>query len=178
MVSPNILARMTIQEGDITHLRVDAIVNAANERLTIGAGVCGAIHRVAGPRLAEYCAKLGGCVTGDAKITPGFDLPAKHVIHAVGPMYRGDRGDAKLLAACYRKSFELAVQHGLKSIAFPAISTGIYGYPFEDATQIAFRTAAECLRDFPEIEQVIFMFLGRRDYQAAKHVFEQTMEKK
>ncbi len=122
--------RIEIVEGDITRLDVDAIVNAANQMLAPGGGVCGAIHRAAGPELAEACARLGGCETGEAKITPGFRLPARYVIHTVGPVWGGgESGEEVLLAACYRNSLALAAEHGLSTIAFPAISTGIFGFP-------------------------------------------------
>jgi O-acetyl-ADP-ribose deacetylase (regulator of RNase III) len=134
--------RIEAVHGDITEQRVDAIVNAANQALAGGGGVDGAIHRAAGSAdLHAACAKLGGCATGDAKLTPGFRLPARFIIHAVGPRYRdGQRGEAELLASCYRRSLELADEIGARSVAFPAISTGIYGYPASEAAQIAVRT--------------------------------------
>jgi len=154
-------ARIEIIEGDITGLDLDAIVNAANATLAPGGGVCGAIHRAAGTELREACAELGGCDTGEAKITPGFRLPARYVIHTVGPVWDGgERGEARLLAACYRHSLALAAQHNLRSIAFPAISTGIYGYPPERAARIAVRTVQAALPEFPAIERVIFCCFG------------------
>lgn len=147
--------------GDITTLDVDAIVNAANEALAPGGGVCGVIHRKAGPGLAEACAKLGGCATGEAKITPGFGLPARHVIHTVGPVWGGgERGEGRLLANCYRNSLNLAAERGLTSIAFPAISTGIYGFPPDRAALIALRTVRETLADVPSMERVVFCCFG------------------
>ena len=136
--------RVTARVVDITTLTTDAIVNAANESLAPGGGVCGAIHRAAGPELAKACAQLEGCPTGDARITPGFHLPARFVIHAVGPVWHGGGSDEpELLAAAYRSAMDLALRHGLRSIAFPAISTGIYGYPLEPATAIAVSTVRE-----------------------------------
>ncbi len=132
---------MQAVQADITTLSVDAIVNAANERLAPGGGVCGAIHRAAGPGLATACAEAGRCPTGEARLTAGFDLPAKYIIHAVGPVWHGGRsGEPELLAACYRLSLDLAAQAGCGSIAFPAISTGIFGYPAPAATKIAVQT--------------------------------------
>ena len=153
--------RIEIIEGDITSLAVDVIVNAANEALAPGGGVCGAIHKAAGPTLAEACAELGGCDTGEAKITDGFALPAKHVIHTVGPVWGGgERGEGELLANCYRNALSLAAAHGLKSIAFPAISTGIFGFPPDRAALIAVRTVRETLPDVPEVERVVFCCFG------------------
>jgi O-acetyl-ADP-ribose deacetylase (regulator of RNase III) len=160
--------RIELWQGDITTLAVDAIVNAANTRLAGGGGVDGAIHRAAGPRLLAACRPLGGCPAGDAKLTPGFDLPAKHVIHAVGPVYAdGRHGEPALLASCYRRALELAVQHGLRSIAFAAISTGVYGYPFEEATRIALSTAAGFLAAHEEITRAVFVFFADAQYAAA-----------
>jgi O-acetyl-ADP-ribose deacetylase (regulator of RNase III) len=137
------MSPLRVVQGDITTLKVDAIVNAANDRLAPGGGVCGAIHRAAGPELAEACAKLGGCPTGDAKATPGFKLPARIVIHVVGPVWQGGgAGEDALLASCYRRALELAAEHGCRSIAFPAISTGIYGFPAGRAATIAVSTVA------------------------------------
>jgi O-acetyl-ADP-ribose deacetylase len=153
--------RMAIAEGDITKLDVDAIVNAANSRLLPGSGVCGAIHRAAGPELAAACEKIYRCPTGEARITPGFRLKAKHVIHAVGPVWNGGKSNEEaLLASAYHHSLELARDHGLRSIAFPAISTGTYGFPLDRATKIAAATAAEFLSANVLPERVIFACFG------------------
>jgi O-acetyl-ADP-ribose deacetylase (regulator of RNase III) len=153
--------RVTIHNGDITKLDVDAIVNAANGRLSPGGGVCGAIHRAAGPRLAEACALIGCCPTGGARITNGFGLTARHVIHAVGPVWQGGtEGEADLLTGAYLSSLDLARRHDLKSIAFPAISTGVYGYPLKQAAGIAVGTLRDWL-DREEIpEKVVFCVFG------------------
>ena len=148
--------RLEVVTGDITRLAVDAIVNAANESLLGGGGVDGAIHRAAGPELLAHCRTLGGCPTGEARITPGFRLPAKHIIHTVGPVWHGgDRGEPQRLAACYRNCFRLAKEHGLASLAFPAISCGLYGYPREAAARIAAAECRQALVDNPELEQVL-----------------------
>lgn len=163
--------RIELHQGDITTFAVDAIVNAANSRLAGGGGVDGAIHRAAGPQLPAACARLGGCATGDAKLTPGFNLPARFVIHAVGPVYRdGSHGEPQLLASCYRRSLEIAAQEGLASIAFPAISTGVYGYPFDDATRIALRSCVEFLSRNTSPARVLLVFFGKRDFDAAERI--------
>lgn len=175
MSDVRVWSRMEVQQGDITRLPVDAIVNAANRQLAGGGGVDGAIHRAAGyEQLQAACRKLGGCEPGDAKITPGFNLPARHIIHTVGPVYRGGaHGEAQLLASCYRRSLEVAVQNDCKTVAFPAISTGVYGYPFAEATEIAFKTTGDFLQQDESIGKVIFIFFGQGDYTAATGIFEQ-----
>jgi O-acetyl-ADP-ribose deacetylase len=151
------VTRLSARVVDITTLDTDAIVNAANESLAPGGGVCGAIHRAAGPELARACAAIGGCPTGEARITPGFRLPAGFVIHAVGPVWHGGRaGEAELLASAYRSAMRLAAEHRFRSIAFPAISTGIYGYPLEAATDVAVRTVRKALDQGSSLESVIF----------------------
>jgi O-acetyl-ADP-ribose deacetylase (regulator of RNase III) len=155
------MTRFEIVAGDITKLDVDAIVNAANSSLLGGGGVDGAIHRAAGPELLAACRLLGGCATGDAKITPGFRLPSKYVIHAVGPVWHGgDRGEPALLASCYRRSVELALENDVRTIAFPAISCGVYGYPIDAAAEIAVGETARVLDGSESIDRVLFVAFG------------------
>jgi O-acetyl-ADP-ribose deacetylase (regulator of RNase III) len=146
---------------DITRLEVDAIVNAANEQLAPGGGVCGAIHRAAGPELARACVAVAPCPTGDARLTPGFRLPARFVVHAVGPVWHGgNAGEPELLAGAYRAALRLAKAHGLRSIAFPAISTGIYGYPLKPATEVAVHAVRGELAEGSALQQVVFACFG------------------
>jgi O-acetyl-ADP-ribose deacetylase (regulator of RNase III) len=154
-------ARIEVIQADITRLPVDAIVNAANSSLLGGGGVDGAIHRAAGPRLLEATRKIGGCATGEARITPGFDLPATWVIHTVGPVWQGGHaGEHELLASCYRESLKLASSVGAKTVAFPAISTGAYGFPMERAAQIAVDEIVTYLGSHPSIEQALIAVRG------------------
>ncbi len=159
--------RIRLVRGDITECEVDAIVNAANESLLGGGGVDGAIHRAAGPQLLAACRTLGGCRTGQAKITPAYNLPAKHVIHTVGPIYHGGaEGEAKLLASCYRQSLELAREHKCGSVAFPAISCGVYGYPITDAARIAIDTIRGFLGENNLPARVLLVLFSANDFDA------------
>ncbi len=158
-----ILDKLEIKQGDITELKVDAIVNAANSSLLGGGGVDGAIHRKAGPKLLSECRTLGGCPTGEARITGGYELTARYVIHTVGPVYRGTPQDRDLLSACYQNSLNLAVENNVASLAFPAISCGVYGYPIADACRIAVDTTCNFLGNHPSIESVIFMLFSPDD---------------
>jgi O-acetyl-ADP-ribose deacetylase (regulator of RNase III) len=157
------LEKLQVLQGDITTLAVDAIVNAANSSLLGGGGVDGAIHRAAGPGLLAECRNLGGCPTGEAKITAGYNLAARHVIHTVGPVYSGKPQDETLLTACYQNSLKLAADNNLASIAFPAISCGVYGYPIADACRIAVDTTCRFLLEGKTIERVIFMLFSPGD---------------
>lgn len=158
-------SKIELHKGDITKLKVDAIVNAANTSLLGGGGVDGAIHRAAGPELLEFNRKLGGCKTGEAKLSPGFKLPAKFIIHTVGPVWQGGaNNEDKLLANCYRNSLKLAVENQIKTIAFPAISTGVYSFPLERATKIAVTEVKKFLEKNDSIEKVIFVCFDDRTY--------------
>lgn len=163
------LDKIDIQQGDITKLDVDAIVNAANTSLLGGGGVDGAIHRAAGPKLLEECRTLGGCPTGEARITKGYNLPAESVIHTVGPVYKGTEKEKRLLTNCYENCLRLAVENGIESIAFPAISCGVYGYPIREACRIAVDTTGKFLKTDKSIKKVIFILFSSDDYKVYKN---------
>jgi O-acetyl-ADP-ribose deacetylase (regulator of RNase III) len=166
---------MRVIEGDITEQEVDAIVNAANSSLLGGGGVDGAIHRAAGPELLAECRTLQGCATGDAKITPGYRLPAKWVIHTVGPVWRGGHhSEDELLANCYQRSLALVIEKGLRSVAFPAVSTGIYGFPLERATRIAVREVRAFLNEHPNLERILFVCFDRRTRETYERVLAES----
>ncbi|PYJ61144.1 MAG: O-acetyl-ADP-ribose deacetylase [Verrucomicrobia bacterium] len=163
--------KIEIVQGDITKLEVDAIVNAANTTLLGGGGVDGAIHRAAGPELLAECRTLGGCQPGEAKITRGYRLPARFVIHTVGPVWRGGKhGEPETLANCYRNSLQVAVENGIRTIVFPAISCGAYGYPIEEAAQIAVNTTREFLATTDQIEKVIFVLWDEDVYKTYRRI--------
>ena len=173
-----ILNRIEVVEGDITKQAVDAVVNAANTTLLGGGGVDGAIHRAAGPELLEECRKLGGCATGQAKITQGYRLPARWVIHTVGPVWRdGLHGEEDLLASCYRSCFALAEEHAIRTIAFPSISTGAYGFPMDRAAHIAVREAKKFLERNPAVERVLLVCFGRSAFQIHSQALNEVLRK-
>jgi O-acetyl-ADP-ribose deacetylase (regulator of RNase III) len=168
-------SRISVQKVDITKLRVDAIVNAANSSLLGGGGVDGAIHRVAGPQLLEECRTLGGCKTGEAKITKGYRLPAKWIIHTVGPIWRGGESEEHLLLAkCYQSCFDLASKSGIKSLAFPAISCGVYGFPIDEAVEIACRETEAALRSNEDFQAVIFACFGDDAFSAYRSLLDRA----
>ncbi|MEJ2657552.1 MAG: O-acetyl-ADP-ribose deacetylase [Desulfobacterales bacterium] len=166
------LDRIEIMQGDITALKLDAIVNAANTTLLGGGGVDGAIHRAAGPGLLDECRKIGGCPTGEARITAAYNLPAKHVIHTVGPVYRGKDNDRRLLSLCYTNSLKLAAKNKITSIAFPAISCGAYGYPVKEACRIAMDTTCQFLEKNSTLKKVVFILFSADTYKVYKEYLE------
>jgi len=163
-MTPNSLDKISLFQGDITTLDVDVIVNAANTSLLGGGGVDGAIHRAAGPDLLAECQTLNGCLTGEAKLTRGYNLPARYVIHTVGPVYQGRLSDRHLLQSCYDKSFCLAIDTHLESIAFPAISCGVYGYPIAEAATIAINTTIHYINNSEQLKRVTFVLFSREDF--------------
>jgi O-acetyl-ADP-ribose deacetylase (regulator of RNase III) len=176
IINKKIMAEIEIYRGDITKLKVDAIVNAANRTLLGGGGVDGAIHRAAGGELLRACRELNGCATGDAKITKGYKLPAKFVIHTVGPVWHGGKSNEdELLSSAYRRSLEVAVNNSLRTIAFPNISTGIYGFPKERAAKIAIDTVLEFTKTHKSIEKVIFVIFDNVNYQIYKKLLHNMM---
>jgi O-acetyl-ADP-ribose deacetylase (regulator of RNase III) len=174
---PETFGKMKIIQGDITKVDADAIVNAANNSLLGGGGVDGAIHRAAGSDLLAECRTLGGCATGDAKITGGYNLPARHVIHTVGPIWRGGKSnEPDLLRSCYRRCLEVAAENNLHSIAFPSISTGVYGYPIDKASIIAVETTRKYLEEYPDIEDVIFVLFSAADFATYHQILQDQTE--
>lgn len=173
----DLLPRLELVQGDITRQEVDAIVNAANESLLGGGGVDGAIHRAAGPELLEECRSLGGCPTGQAKITRGYRLPARYVIHAVGPVWRGGQhGEDDLLARCYRNALQLAVQHGCRTVAFPAISTGAYRFPLDRAARIALREMLRFLVSEPRLQKVRVVLFNSEALEAHQRALQELIQ--
>ncbi len=170
----DITRRLEVVQGDITMMNVDAIVNAANNSLLGGGGVDGAIHQAAGPRLLDECRTLGGCATGDAKITGGYSLPARWVVHTVGPVWHGGaHGEDDLLASAYRRSLEVAAENGARTVAFPSISTGVYGFPVERAAPIALREIARFLRENEAVEKVYMVTHGDDTYEVYRRALEE-----
>lgn len=169
------IGKIEIVQGDITKLEVDAIVNAGNTSLLGGGGVDGAIHRAAGPKLLAECKTLGGCKTGEAKITKGYNLPTKFVIHTVGPVWRGgDNKEDEFLASCYNNSLQIAIKFKINSIAFPSISTGVYSFPFERAAKIAIKVVTEFLEKNKSIEKVVFVCFGNDSFEIYQRVIKQN----
>lgn len=167
--------RLKVVEGDITRMAVDAIVNGANSTLLGGGGVDGAIHNAAGPELHEECKRFGGCATGDAKLTHGYKLKAKHVIHTVGPIWKGGgEGEEAALASCYRRALEIAAAHHFKTVAFPSISTGLYGYPIEEASRVALKTCVDFLKGSEYPQTVTFVGYGNHDFKVYKAALAET----
>ena len=170
-MNATVLDKVQVWQGDITTLQVDAIVNAANKSLLGGGGVDGAIHRAAGPQLLEECRGLGGCPTGEARITKGYNLPARYVIHTVGPVYsQGNPEVPRLLTGCYKNSLALVKEYKLSSVAFPAISCGVYGYPIEAACQIAVTAICDFIKDAPQIEKIVLAVFSQADYHVYKNI--------
>ncbi len=172
-MNTDILDRIEVVQGDITGLQIDAIVNAANTSLLGGGGVDGAIHRAAGPELLAECRTIGGCPTGEARITRGYKLPARHVIHTVGPVYSGKPHDSRLLSNCYVNSLKLAVENHIAAIAFPAISCGVYGYPIKDACKIAVDAVCNFLKEKKSIKKIVFALFSAGDHKIYKNYLKQ-----